>query len=573
MLLVLSAAAVLPQLLRSDETTYTLATTAQAPADLVAALDAAAATADFTVRYEVRADDAGVRQAVRDGDATAGLVGDTLYTSMASGTFPVLVAQSMVALEASRRLIEAGLSPAQIADVQSVQPPRQVDVGKVEDARAVVGFAVGIVLFMALTFAGNAIATTVAMEKSTRISEVLLAVLRPSQVLVGTVAAVGAVTLLQRLVLVTPLAVAVQVMQDVELPPIAGGDLAIAIVWFVLGFVLYAFLFAAAASLVDKITEVSSAILPVTLILTVSYLIAITVVAGNSEGVWGSSPRCSRSRHPSRCRSDGRAARSSSTSSCSPWRSRSRRRSCSSGWPRPSTGARSSSPGGGSRSGSHQGRRRGLRPPDLAGAVAGRAVRAGAGWCGLVRAGAGWCGLVRAGAAGRPGAGPGVDPPVRCGQVGRPTGPSPNHAGGPPAPGAHRGMRVSARATYAAASSRNVTAMRRSIRRRGYAGWSRPTRKPNFERCGFEHAGVRVHGDGAGRHDIDRAHVLPERILGRRLEQDLRRPRPSPFASGAETAVTSMTVAGSLGAVGKAASRGTKRAGASTTCPTGRPSA
>ena len=288
MLLVLSAAAViLPQLLRSDETTYTLATTAQAPADLVAALDAAAATADFTVRYEVRADDAGVRQAVRDGDATAGLVGDTLYTSMASGTFPVLVAQSMVALEASRRLIEAGLSPAQIADVQSVQPPRQVDVGKVEDARAVVGFAVGIVLFMALTFAGNAIATTVAMEKSTRISEVLLAVLRPSQVLVGTVAAVGAVTLLQLLVLVTPLAVAVQVMQDVELPPIAGGDLAIAIIWFVLGFVLYAFLFAAAASLVDKITEVSSAILPVTLILTVSYLIAITVVAGNSEGVWG----------------------------------------------------------------------------------------------------------------------------------------------------------------------------------------------------------------------------------------------------------------------------------------------
>jgi len=168
-----------------------------------------------------------------------------------------------------------------------VQPPRQVDVGKVEDARAVVGFAVGIVLFMALTFAGNAIATTVAMEKSTRISEVLLAVLRPSQVLVGTVAAVGAVTLLQLLVLVTPLAVAVQVMQDVELPPIAGGDLAIAIIWFVLGFVLYAFLFAAAASLVDKITEVSSAILPVTLILTVSYLIAVTVVAGNSEGVWG----------------------------------------------------------------------------------------------------------------------------------------------------------------------------------------------------------------------------------------------------------------------------------------------
>ena len=288
LLLVLSAAAViLPQLLRSDETTYVLATTQPAAAGLAQALEAAGTVGGFTVSYDVRADDAAVRQAVRDGDATAGLVGDTLYTSMGSGTFPVLVAQSMVALEASERLLEAGLTPTQIAEVQSVQPPRQVDVGRVEDARAVVGFAVGIGLFLALTFAGNAIATTVAMEKSTRISEVLLAVLRPSQALVGTVAAVGAVTLVQLLVLVTPVAVAVQVMDDLELPPVAGGDLAIAVVWFALGFALYAFLFAASASLVDKITEVSSAVLPVTLVLTASYLVAITVVAADPEGVWG----------------------------------------------------------------------------------------------------------------------------------------------------------------------------------------------------------------------------------------------------------------------------------------------
>lgn len=287
-LLVLSVAAVVvPQMLRSDQTTYTLATAGPAPPALVAALDAAGRAADFTVRYDTRADVAAVRQAVRDGDATAGLDGDSLYTSVASGTFPIVVAQSVVALESSRRLVEAGLTPAQISGIQSVRPPQQVDVGRVEDARSVVGFAVGIVLFLALTFAGNTIATTVAMEKSTRISEVLLAVLRPSQALVGTVAAVGTVTFLQLLVLVTPLAVAVQVMDDVELPPVAGGDLAIAVVWFVLGFALYAFLFAAAASLVDKITEVGSAIMPVTLVLTGSYLVAITVVARNPEGVWG----------------------------------------------------------------------------------------------------------------------------------------------------------------------------------------------------------------------------------------------------------------------------------------------
>ncbi|EWT01047.1 hypothetical protein N865_11925 [Intrasporangium oryzae NRRL B-24470] len=286
LLLILSVAAVVvPQLLSGGPTTYTLATVGTAPTTLMATIDAAGRASGFTVTYVSRPDDAGVRAAVVNGDATVGLSGDSLYTSRtAGGTFPVVVGQSVVALETSRKLLGAGLTPAQIVDVMSVRPPRQVTVAKVSsESRAGVGIAVGIVLFLALTFAGNAIATTVAMEKSTRISEVLLAVLRPSQVLVGTVGAVGTVTLIQLFVLAVPLAVAVRVTDNIQLPPVATADLALAIAWFVLGFVLYAFLFAAAAALVDKITEVGSAIMPVTIALTVSYLLAITVVSGNPE--------------------------------------------------------------------------------------------------------------------------------------------------------------------------------------------------------------------------------------------------------------------------------------------------
>ena len=50
----------------------------------------------------------------------------------------------------------------------------------------------------------------------------------------------------------------------------------------------------------------------------------------------------------------------------------------------------------------------------------------------------------------------------------------------------------------------------------------------------------------------------------------LRSPRPA--YSGVVTAVTSMSVDGSDGEVGKAASRATCRAGATTTCPAGCPS-
>jgi ABC-2 type transport system permease protein len=288
LLLLSVAAVVIPQILSEGSTAYTLATTGKAPVGIVAALNAAGKSAGFTVKYISRVDEKAVRLAVRAGDATSGLAGETLYTkARETGTFPVLVAQAVVALETSRQLSDAGLSPRQVTDLQSIQPPKQISVGQVDDeGRAGAGFAVGIVLYLALTFAGSAIATTVATEKSTRISEVLLAVLRPSQMIVGTVLAIGTITLMQLLVLAAPLAVAVRVTDKIGLPAVAAGDIGLAVAWFVLGFVLYSFLFAGAAALVDKITEVSSAILPVTMILVVGYMLAVTIVMSDPSGGW-----------------------------------------------------------------------------------------------------------------------------------------------------------------------------------------------------------------------------------------------------------------------------------------------
>ena len=289
LLLLLSLAAVtIPQIVSGGSTSYTIATIGKAPAGVVATLDAAGKSAGFTVTYASRQDEAAVRKAVHDGDATAGLAGGTLYTSATSaGPFPAVVAQAVVTLETSRQLSKAGLSPRQVADLQSIRPPRQVVAGPVDNVgRVGVGVAVGIVLYLALTLAGTAIATTVAMEKSTRISEVLLAILRPSQVLVGTVMAVGTVTLGQLLVLATPLAVAVRVTDKIGVPAGAAGDIGFAVAWFVLGFALYAFLFAAAAALVNKVTEVNSAVLPVSMTLVASYIVALAVVAPNPSAGW-----------------------------------------------------------------------------------------------------------------------------------------------------------------------------------------------------------------------------------------------------------------------------------------------
>jgi len=284
LLLLLSATAViLPQILGDGAPTYTLATAGPAPVEMTKALDAAGKAGGFTVDYLPSDGEGAVRQAVRDGEATVGLAGDVIFTATdAGGTFPVMVAQTVVRLETVRRMIDAGLTTAQVTDLQSIQPPEQITIGRVDDAdRSGVAFLAGIILYIALTFAGTAIATTVATEKSTRISEVLLTVLRPSQILVGTVVAIGTVTLGQLLVLITPLAIAVRITDSVGLPPIATVDLALALVWFILGFALYSFLFAATGALVNKVTEVGSAIMPVTLLLLAGYLLAVTIVAAD----------------------------------------------------------------------------------------------------------------------------------------------------------------------------------------------------------------------------------------------------------------------------------------------------
>ncbi len=288
-LLLLSAAAViLPQLLAGGTTTYTLATVGPAPAGIVAALDAAQRTGDFTVTYVSRESAEQVRSSVQSGDAAVGLADGTLYVaSRNAGTFPAVVAQAVIRLEVARRLAQAGLTAQQVTDLQSIQPPRQVTVAPVADEkRAAVGFAVGVCLYLALLFGGTAIATAVAQEKTSRISEVLLVVLRPSQILVGTVLAVGTVTLAQILVLATPVVVALRLRDDIALPPVAAGDIALGVAWFVIGFALYAFLYAACGALVNKVTEVSTAVMPIAMIMVAAYLVSILVTTQDPTSPW-----------------------------------------------------------------------------------------------------------------------------------------------------------------------------------------------------------------------------------------------------------------------------------------------
>ncbi len=283
LLLIGLAVVIVPRLVGDQQPSYTLATVGDAPTALLDQLQAAARVGAFDVTSTTVVDAEAAERAVRDGRADAALTGigpgSTLYVAAnGGGTFPALVTQAALALSITDQLTAAGLSAQQVAAIQATAPPEQVPVGRVADeGRAGVGFVVGIVLYLALILTGTAIATAVATEKSTGISEVLLAVLRPAQLLVGTVLGVGLLGLVQVAALAVPAAVGLATGDALDLPPAATTDVLLGIAWFVLGMALYAFVFAALGTLVEKPSEVGSATLPANAVLIGSYLLAVTV--------------------------------------------------------------------------------------------------------------------------------------------------------------------------------------------------------------------------------------------------------------------------------------------------------
>jgi ABC-2 type transport system permease protein len=279
---------IVPRLLGDQAVSYRLAYVDDLSDVVRAQLDTAAELGDFEVSY-LAVDDP--EQAVRTGEANVALdpSASTLYVdSTLTPVFPALVSQAVLAQATTDALEQAGLDPQQIAQIAATSPPEQVPVGRVaNEERAGVGFAVGIVLYMALILTGTSIATAVATEKTTRISEVLLAVLRPTQLLVGTVLGVGLLGLVQISALAVPAVVGLSTNDVLAVPASATADVAIGVVWFVLGKLLYAFVCAALATLVEKVSEVGTATMPVNILLIGSYLVAVTVTVANPSS-WGS---------------------------------------------------------------------------------------------------------------------------------------------------------------------------------------------------------------------------------------------------------------------------------------------
>ncbi len=190
-------------------------------------------------------------------------------------------------LGAERAFAEAGLSPSQAATVararplpvESVHPGKKVRT--TGEATALLGV---ILIFIVLTQYLTWTLMGVMEEKASRVVEVLLATVRPVQLLAGKVVGIGTVALVQAVSLVVFALVLARLVGSSLVQGGAPVVVAATLAWMVLGYAFYSWVYAAAGSLAERQDQVQSLALPLSAPLIFGYIVSLTGVStGNAS--------------------------------------------------------------------------------------------------------------------------------------------------------------------------------------------------------------------------------------------------------------------------------------------------
>jgi ABC-2 type transport system permease protein len=256
-------------------------------------LTAAAATENVRVERKDPSDLGAGEDQVRSGKLDALISGDPASPQVEvqddlnptlGATLNAIVKQ--VAL--NRALTAAGADPTAVQSAVSRASIQLVYLdpnAALKTQQTVVGVFVAALLYTTLLVYGQIVAAGVVEEKANRIIEILLATVRPRQLLLGKVIGIGLVGFLQLTLLGATALVAVSRTQVINVPTVGVTAIVGGLVWFVLGFVLYALLYAAAGSLVSRQEDLASVTAPLTMLVLGTYLAFFWVEANPTSAL------------------------------------------------------------------------------------------------------------------------------------------------------------------------------------------------------------------------------------------------------------------------------------------------
>jgi ABC-2 type transport system permease protein len=268
-------------------TDYDIGVQGAEAAAIAAAARAAAPSLDASLSVRRFETPAAARAAVRDEQVDAAVAGGAILTrDDGDDELEQLLQAAARQVRTGEALRSEGLSPAETRRALDPPPLRTLAVdGEGEEGEEGVAFAASLLLYLQLIGYGLAVASGVVEEKASRVVEVLLSAIPSRALLAGKVAGIGAVGLIQ-IFLTTAVGLALASASGaIELDAGQAGTLAVVLVWFLLGYLVWAALYAIAGAVVSRQEDLQGSTTVLTVLLVIAYLVAFPVLDDPDSGL------------------------------------------------------------------------------------------------------------------------------------------------------------------------------------------------------------------------------------------------------------------------------------------------
>ncbi|MGH4120282.1 ABC transporter permease [Clostridium sp.] len=200
---------------------------------------------------------------------------DYLVKQSGSGLDPSEISSLIKNIFATDLLTEADVSDTVSQMVQSDVSYNVNELGKGKMNSYISSIVVSMLLFFAIYFYGYGVAMSVASEKTSRVMELLVTSTKPSKIILGKSAAMGLLGLIQLFLVVFTGLITYKLTfpenfkiadQAINFSSFTPFSLVMIVVYFILGYSLYAMMNAVAGATVSKAEDVNSALMPISMI-------------------------------------------------------------------------------------------------------------------------------------------------------------------------------------------------------------------------------------------------------------------------------------------------------------------
>ena len=256
--------------------------------------------AEAFVDYDVRIADGtvdGVKTSITSGEAECAFVMNdassyTYYVNNLSMYDMNTEIANTVLQEVYRvgAMIQGGLSLEQAGAIMAVQIESQTEtLGKDQMQNFFYTYIMIFALYMVILLYGQMVATNVATEKSSRAMEVLVTSAKPTSMMFGKVLA-SCLAGFAQLVLVFGSAILFyNINREALSNPLIASifDIPVElfvymIVFFILGFLIYAFMFGAIGSTASKLEDINTSVMPITFLFIIAFMVVMFSMSSGS---------------------------------------------------------------------------------------------------------------------------------------------------------------------------------------------------------------------------------------------------------------------------------------------------